>query len=155
MTDFRRSSDDALTPADTPRQLGPDVQGVVRDAVDTVNSNALTTGTRSEQMLDALAPAKAALVADVTRDLGGEVPTTLKRLIDAHSETTLLRESVFLRMAGEPVTAKGKCRAMLNAYLQLVDRELRLAQVIGLERREKPVNPLDAVQRAVERANRR
>jgi len=42
-------------------------------------------------------------------------------------------------MAGEPVTNKGKARALLAAYLQLVDRELRLAQALGLERRARRV----------------
>jgi hypothetical protein len=116
MTDFDRSSTHPESPADTSRELGPAVSDVVRDAVEIVTSNALKTGTRSVQMAEALAPAKEAIVEQVTSDLGGDMPTTLSRLVNAFSETTLLRESVFLRMAGEPTTNKGKARAMLSAY---------------------------------------
>jgi hypothetical protein len=147
MTDFDRSM--TVGKLDEPPiwELGPAVSDVVRDAVETVTSNALVTGTRSEQMADALAPAKAAIEADVARDLGGDIPTTLTRLVSAFSETTLLRESVFMRMAGEPTTNKGKARALLSAYLQLVDRELRLSQAIGLERRAKPVQSIGEIMR--------
>ena len=147
MTDFDRTFTDGSTSSEPIRELGPAVSDVVRDAVETVTSNALVTGTRSAQMADALAPAKAAIEADVTRDLGGDIPTTLTRLVSAFSETTLLRESVFMRMAGEPTTNKGKARALLSAYLQLVDRELRLSQAIGLERRAKPVQTISEIMR--------
>jgi len=145
MTDLDSTSDEAQTSPELSRELGPAVSDIVRDAVETVESNALKTGTRSEQMADALTPAKAAIEADVTRDLGGDLPATLTRLVSAFSEATLLRESVFLRMAGQPTTNKGKTRALLSAYLQLVDRELRLAQAIGLERRAKRVPSLSEI----------
>jgi hypothetical protein len=56
---------------------------------------------------------------------------TLQRLIGAFAEASSLRESLFYQMAGQPLTNKGKARAMLSGYLQLLDRELRLAQAIG------------------------
>lgn len=144
-----------VTPAQELQASGPDVATCVRDAVEALSGRpvhgadgrflpgtpaALVTGRHSLQLQHALEPARRALVAQVTADLGGDVdglPATLARLVGAFSETSLLRESVFIRMAGQPTTNKGKARAMLSAYVALVDRELRLAQAIGLERKAR------------------
>ncbi len=52
------------------------------------------------------------------------------------------------------VTAKGKRRSIHRAYLAQLDRVVRLASMLGLERRSRSVDPLEAVQRAVKDANR-
>ena len=52
-------------------------------------------------------------------------------------------------------TAKGRTATVVARLLAVMDRKLKLIQLVGLERRSKPVNPLDAVQRAVEDANKR
>ena len=47
---------------------------------------------------------------------------------------------MFLRLAdvGGPITTKGRQRALYTAYLGALDRETKLAQVLGLERKAKP-----------------
>lgn len=92
--------------------------------------NAVKTGTRSVAVTNLLAPARNAIEEHVITDLGGDsdgLPTTPGRLVQAFSETTLMRQSLFTRMEGEPLTNKGKARAMFAAYLQLLDRETKLA----------------------------
>ena len=106
--------------------------------------NAIKSGARSDTLWNALAPAKAAIVAKVRADLaieGDDAPETLLRLIDAYAEASLLRESQFALLVtlGGPVTGKGKMRVHLSAWSAAVDRENRLAAQIGFERRAKPV----------------
>lgn len=117
-----------------------------------------TTLARSEQFWSAVEPAKRELVAHVRTDLAVDDSTveTLLGLIDAYVEVRLFRTSMFLRLVdqGGPITTKGKARALYRAYLDALDRETKLAQVLGLERKSKPVNPLDAVRAAVVEANR-
>jgi hypothetical protein len=48
-------------------------------------------------------------------------------------------------MEGEPLTNKGKTRAMFAAYLQLLDRETKLAQALGLTRKARKVQSLSEV----------
>jgi hypothetical protein len=131
-------------------QQEPDIRECVRDAVASLTGrpalNAIKSGTRSEVLLTELEPARDSIVRQVCADLGADVdalPATQARLVGAFSEVTLLRESIFLRMAGQPATNKGRARALLSAYVSLIDRELRLAQAIGLERRAKPVPTLE------------
>ena len=91
--------------------------------------NALTTGRRSAAVQNLLAPAKNEIEQQVITDLGGDLdglPIALGRLVNAFSETTLMLQGLFTRMEGEPLTTKGRSRAMFSAYLQLLDRELRL-----------------------------
>lgn len=115
---------------------------------------------RSEALWSALAPAKAALVGKLRADLAleqGGAAATLEGLVDAYAEARLLRSSLFARMADEggPVTTKGKTRALFAAWLSAVDRETKLATVLGLERRQRPVDPLERVHRAVVEARDR
>ena len=76
-------------------------------------------------------------------------------MADAFAEVSLVRRSLFRRLSeqGGVLTGKGRVRAALGAYLTVLDREHRLASLLGLERRQRPVDPLDAVHRAVEAAN--
>lgn len=114
--------------------------------------------TRSAVLWEALAGAKAGLVERLRSDLAvdGRAAATLEGLVDAFAEATLLRRSLFLRMSeqGGAVTAKGKTRALFNSYLSALDRERRLALDLGLERRARSVDPVEAVRRAVAEANR-
>jgi hypothetical protein len=72
--------------------------------------------------------------------LDAQPPATLSALVEAFAETSLLRRSMFVRIAETdgPVTSKGRVRAILAAYWGALDRELRLAQTLGLERRARP-----------------
>ena len=100
--------------------------------------NALGPGTRSLAVQAALSPAVEAIVAG-TRDQGDDVSAVLARSLDAYAQATTMRAWLFERMAGEPLINKGNARAMLGAYLSLLDRELRLAQVIGMARKSRKV----------------
>lgn len=99
---------------------------------------------RSLQFWSAAEPAKRGLVERVRTDLAvdGSSVETLLGLIDAYAEARLFRTSMFLRLVdqGGPITTKGKARALYRAYLDALDRETKLAQVLGLERRAKGVH---------------
>ena len=95
---------------------------------------------RSEAFWSAVADAKADLAERLRSDLatdGGAV--TLEGLVDGYAEARLLRSAMFLRLVemGGPVTTKGKTRQLFSTYLQVLDRETRLALALGLERKAK------------------
>jgi hypothetical protein len=99
----------------------------------------------------ALEPAKRELVEAVMADRGASdadpLPTTFAGLVDAFAEVSLFRRSMFIRLTdfGGPITTKGKARALYTAYLAALDRELKLATTIGLERRSRRVTPMQAI----------
>jgi hypothetical protein len=110
---------------------------------------------RSAQFWAAVEDVKQALVARVKADLGlnGDTAETMLGLTDAYAEARLFREAMFIRLTGlgGPVTTKGKRRALYTSYLAAMDRELKLAERLGLERRAKPVvDPLDYVKGKVD-----
>jgi hypothetical protein len=106
---------------------------------------------RSAQFWAAVEPAKRELVEHVQRDqaLDETAAETLRGLVDAYAEVRLFRTTMFLRLVelDGPITPKGKARALYRAYLEALDRETKLAQVLGLTRRAKPVTPLAEVLR--------
>jgi hypothetical protein len=116
--------------------------------------NAAKTFERSELFWTAIDPAKRELVARVLRDRGldaTECTITLGGVIEAYAEARLFRMSMFIRLTeGEnpgPITGKGKTKALYLAYVQALDRETKLAQVIGLERRSKRVQTISDILR--------
>ena len=115
------------------------------------------TLSRSVQFWRAVEPAKRELVERVRRDFAcdGDSVETLLGLIDGYAEARLFRMTMFLRIVdtGGPISPKGKMRAFYDAYLKALDRETKLAMVLGLERRSKPVQPLDAIRQAIAQAN--
>jgi hypothetical protein len=144
-------------------ELGSDgtVEDRVRDVVETLTARptrdpasgrfvagslagAASTLAHSRHLLDALGTVKREVVARVLADRGGEagVSETLLGLVDAYAEARLLRQSMWVQLneQGGPITGKGKRRALLGAYLNAVDREMKLAQVVGLERSTKRVD---------------
>ena len=108
------------------------------------NVEAGTTLARSEAFWTAVGPAKRELLERVRVDAGlnGEAAETLNGLMDAYAEARLLRSSQFVRLVelGGPITTKGKARALYSTYLAALDREIKLAQIIGIERRSKSVD---------------
>lgn len=111
-------------------QSGQFVRGIVR------------TGADSQLFWSTLAPIKADIVGRVRAQLAVENDDgreTLLGMIDAYAEARLLRQSAFLRMSsqGGPVTTKGKTRGLLQAWGSFFDREMRAAERLGLERRQK------------------
>src|SRR4051794_38946464 len=139
----------------------PDVNACVREALDALTSRAdrdsqtgrFTAGTlaagttlaRSEQLWSALEPLKRELVMSVETDLAAEDAAQTKRgLIDAYAEARLFRAAMFRRVVdqGGPVTNKGRVRALYTAYLSALDREMKLAQTLGLDRQSREVKDL-------------
>lgn len=128
------------------------------------NTASLRHGGRSARVLAGLMPeqaeAKAALeerVAAIVADLGGpEALTAIAAgLAERHARLELVDAYLFENLQRlSPLSAKGRTRAALTAWLAVVDRLQRSAMALGLERRAKRVDPLDAVRRAVEEANK-
>ena len=124
----------------------------------------LRHGGRSARVAAGLMPeqaeARAALEerqASIAASLGG--PETLSPLalghIDRHTRLEMVETYLFENVQRHgPLTGKGRTRAALSAWLQVVDRLQKSAMALGLERRQKPLNPLDAVRAAVSEANR-
>lgn len=128
------------------------------------NRDALTHGGYSRQVAGGLLPEQAELVAmlsekraAIEQDLGGaDALTELQRdLIARYVQMELVAERLASTVVAAPLTAKGAKRAALSAFLAVTDRQQRLAMTLGLERRSRPINPLDAVALAVEHANRK
>lgn len=138
-----------------------DPTGRVRDVLDTLattpnhdargqfvhgNTAAGKTLERSAALWQFIEPAKQDLIEQINRDqaIDADSTTVLRGLIDAYAEVRLFRASLFVRMTelGGAVTTKGKARALYRSYLSAVDRELRLADVIGKERKQKRMQSL-------------
>ena len=105
---------------------------------------------RSGAFWSEVAAAKRELTDRVLADLGadaGAAAETLVGVADGYAEARILRHAMFLRLVelGGPVTTKGKARALFSSYLSALDRETRLAQVLGLERKAKAVTLADAI----------
>jgi hypothetical protein len=109
------------------------------------NTAAVRSGDRSEQLWEALQPARRDLVEGlkVSLGLGDDAPETVLGLLEAYAEARLLRQAMFHQMTrlGGPITAKGKCRAVMTAYYAAHDREVKLATSLGLDRRGRNVTP--------------
>ena len=135
---------------DSNRSIEQHVRGVVEQLTGPdrpPQMNAAKTFERSELFWTAIEPAKRELVACVLRDQAvdaTECATTLSGVIEAYAEARLFRMSMFVRLTeGDnpgPITGKGKTKALYLAYVQALDRETKLAQIIGLERRGKRVD---------------
>ncbi len=120
------------------------------------NLAALRHGARSEQVKAAALPEqtgmRAALAArrlEIEADLGGSVSRLSSDMVGRYIELSVVADYLGGRLVAEgPLTTKGRQRAALTAYLSVVDRLHRVATALGLERRQKPVNPLEAIHRA-------
>ena len=89
-------------------------------------------------MREFLAAKRAAILAD----LGGDAKVS--RLQRDLVEHYLVLDSVATRLGEHlvdegPLTAKGRTRAALSAFVSVADRLLRLATALGLRRRTKKV----------------
>lgn len=108
------------------------------------NTMRLQHGLRCERLLDHpdIAAWHREQVAAIEADLGGEQQlTALQR---AHVREAA-RLEVLVGALGDDLlargvlTGKGRTRAAATLYLQALDRYLRVAQALGLQRRERPV----------------
>jgi len=85
---------------------------------------------------DALAEARRVLRSEL-----GDAGVVKGELADAFVELAAVRNYLGGRLEREgPLTAKGRTRALLSAYLLVVDRQVRLAGLLGVERTGRPVD---------------
>ena len=92
---------------------------------------------------------------ELVKHLGGDPSLIQADLVTDYARVDVLIESVAANIeVGGIFTPKGSARAAVSLLLTLLDRRLRLATTLGLERKSKPVNPLDAVRAAVAEANK-
>jgi hypothetical protein len=141
------------TAAETARQeiaaqAPPSVDACVREAIASLTGprfNAGVTFEQSEAFWEAVAPAKREIVARVRSDAGADDDAAQTRLglEEAYAEVHLFRRSMFIRLLEGahpgPITGKGRTKALYTAYLSALDRETKLAQLLGLERRARSV----------------
>jgi hypothetical protein len=128
------------------------------------NRDSLKHGGFSQQVRNALTPEQVEVLAalaekraEIERDLGGSenLSVLARDLANRYLELCVVADYLGGKLVTQgPLTPRGHQRAALTAYLGVVDRLHRLAMALGLERRQKLIHPLDAVQRAVEEANR-
>jgi len=103
--------------------------------------NALKHGIHSRRLQEDAAPWRVEQIAGISADLGEDVST-----LKAHAIEQAGHVLVLLRFLGEnlaangPLTGKGRQRAAMTAYLQVLDRYMRLVALLGLERRSKDVS---------------
>ena len=113
------------------------------------NQAAYQHGARSRAVLRGLtqgAEASVALIAhrrEIEADLGDAVSRIKSDLVARYVECCAMANFLGHDVAARgALTARGRSRAALNAYLSLLDRQHRLGTSIGLERHEKPVSLL-------------
>jgi hypothetical protein len=93
--------------------------------------------------------------AELTAHLGDQSSVIQQDIVTDYARTDVLIESVAANIeVGGIFTAKGRTRAAVTLLLSLMDRRLRLAQTLGIEKKQRQINPLDAVRAAVAEANR-
>jgi hypothetical protein len=79
-------------------------------------------------------------------DLGGDasLTVTLRGLAKRHGELSVIADTIVTNLLQYGVlSTKGRQRAALSAYLNVVDRLNKLAAQLGLERKQKPVPSIE------------
>lgn len=110
------------------------------------NMARLTTGQRTKRLLDVpeLARAHVERTDALVTDLGGiaGLSVAAAMLVAELARLQLVTESLGADVLRHGVlTGKGRTRAAVTIYLQVLDRQQKLAQLLGLERRQKPSGP--------------
>jgi hypothetical protein len=110
------------------------------------NTAALTHGgRRSLDRPEALA-AIAGKRDELVKHLGGDPSMIQADLVTDYARVDVLIESVAANIeVGGIFTPKGSARAAVSLLLSLLDRRLRLATTLGIERKAKPVVSLAEV----------
>ena len=114
------------------------------------NRAALQHGGRSIQVASSPLPGQAVVRntlaekrAAILVDLGGEAACSQLQLdlVDRYLELDTVAAWLGGHLVAEgPLTAKGRSRAALSAYVTTVDRVQRIASTLGLARRQKQVS---------------
>jgi len=123
------------------------------------NGLAVVTGQRSVAFWAAEAGARREIARGVIQDSGhvdGDAPTALGIAAEGIAQAVLVRDSAYRRLveSGGPLTASGRARRAFAVWLAASDRLERHLRLVGLERRARHVDPMDAVKAAVREANR-
>ena len=144
-------------PSDEPSASGRNPDGTFAKG----NVAALRHGLRSQQVRSGALPEQASerarlmeKRAAILTDLGGdtEVSQLQQDLIDRYLELDLVASWLGGNLIAQgPLTAKGRTRAALSAYVIVVDRVHRVASGLGLARRSKPVSLDDYLGRTYRR----
>lgn len=147
---FRQSpaSGTACRHCDQVHPGGRFVAGCPGPALKTGSFSALVRSGAATGEQNAVAAARLELRSEL-----GDVGIVKGSLADSFVELDAVRNYLGTRLAAEgPLTAKGRTRALLTAYLAVVDRQVRLAQVLGIERhaRELPRSVGEALMREPE-----
>jgi len=110
------------------------------------NTLAMGPGLRSQQLMEQpdIRAWHLEETESITNDLGGPLELgALKR----RATREAARVGLILDALGDglledgPLTGKGKCRSATMVYLQVLDRYLKLATMLGLERKQRQVLP--------------
>jgi hypothetical protein len=96
---------------------------------------------------------------DVLADVGyteAEAPRTLGIAVESIAQATLIRDSAYIRLveAGGPLASSGRVRRAFVVWSAAVDRLERHLRLVGVQRRAREADPMDAVRAAVAEANR-
>jgi len=114
---------------------GRNIAGCPGPALKTGEHSALVRSGEANGRADVVAAERAKL-----RDELGVAGIVKGSLADTFVELAAVQNYLGGRLATEgPLTAKGRTRALLSAYLSVTDRLVRLAQVLGIEPRVKDV----------------
>jgi hypothetical protein len=124
------------------------------------NGLAVVTGQTSAAFWREHNEARQEIARAVIEDAGfttEDAPRAVILAADSIAQATLVRDSAYARVveAGGPLAADGKARRAFTVWAMAMDRLERHLRLVGMERRSKPINPLEAVRRAVEEANRK
>jgi hypothetical protein len=111
------------------------------------NLAALKHGQRASTLLDVpeLAEAHRARVEAIETDLGGAAQLSAVQLplVSELARLQLITDSLGADVLARGVlTGKGRTRAAVTVYLAVLDRQQRLAQLLGLSRRQRDVPDL-------------
>jgi len=111
---------------------------------------ALKTGARSALVKAGALPEQAEAVAAMQErraifvaDLGGDLSQLQADTLERYQQACLVADYLFDNIARlGALTGKGRTRAAVSAYLRVLDRQVRLAQLLGIERRARKVGDL-------------
>ena len=100
-----------------------------------------------------------ATVEGALRDRGEDrtsATVAVKGVAEGFAQAQLLRDLAFQRtiQLGGPLTDRGKARRAFQVWLLAMDRVERHAKLLGLDRKEKRIDPFEASRQAVAEARR-
>jgi hypothetical protein len=136
-----RTGDSAPSGEKQPHPTDPNrwADGTVRSA----NQLRVTHGAyRREREADAMALC-ATKVDALLADRGGESPSVVwLDLARRYAEAAMLADTFISHIGQTPLTNSGRTKRALAGYFAAADRQLKLAQLLGLERKARPVGAL-------------